>query len=107
MKSYDASFINEEFKIHKIKRAYEGLSYIRVSNSGKAFAYLWNKKYFFETAKGRYSGKRSLEAATNIFMGLISVHQNFECDGAYYYVNVNEGKWKWIEKSSENPFKKK
>lgn len=102
-----ANFINEEFKEQKIKRAHVGLSYIRVSDSGKSFAYLKNKTYYYESSKQTYTGKRSLKASITIFKGLINRHHNFECDGILYYFNSNKGEWMWMVRKSPNPFEKK
>ncbi|MDY8137576.1 hypothetical protein [Aquimarina sp. 2201CG5-10] len=96
-KSELAPQVDDHFIDNKIERAYHGISYIKVKNTGKFYANLKGKEYSFSNALQNYRGTRTLKAAKSIFKGLISKYQCFESDGIYYHINVNTGKWMWSE----------
>ncbi len=96
-KSQNAIDVNPEFIEKKINRAYCGLSYIKVNDSGKKYAYLKNKVYSYFNGIKKYSGKRSERASKKIFTELIDRYKNFECDDILYYFNDNSGLWMWHE----------
>ncbi|WP_299431611.1 hypothetical protein [uncultured Aquimarina sp.] len=101
LNSYPAPQVNDAFINQKINRAYSGISYLKVSDTGKFYALLQKKNteinYTYCAGLDHFKSKRSLKALTTIFTGLIAKYQCFECDNVLYYVNTNTGEWMWTE----------
>lgn len=99
--SYPAQNVNQEFINIKIQRAFEGISYLQVVNSGKFYALLRLRNdgcnFVYQNNLGLWKSKRSYTAMYTIFNGLIFRYYNFECDNARYHLNRNDGLWYWSE----------
>ncbi|WP_299315560.1 hypothetical protein [uncultured Aquimarina sp.] len=95
--SFPALNVNDAFINLKIERAYSGISYIKVSNSGSYYALLKYHTYTVYNIEGKQESEKTLRAAKSIFKKLINTYQSFECDKIYYYVNKNTGEWMWTE----------
>ncbi|WP_298546243.1 hypothetical protein [uncultured Aquimarina sp.] len=94
MKTNDeAPYVNEEFIMIQINRAFEGMHTLRVQNNGGYYAELKGDTLIYRNGYGIYKGKRNLKAARKIFEGLINTYQNFKVNEICYF--YGRGVWKW------------